>query len=284
MTSAKPANPSRIQSPTPAVPSGDLPDDPQLLAAPIALTRQLEQLVDKRINILRRIHETGSISEAARLANVSYKAAWQAIETLGNLAGAPLVEKAVGGSHGGGTQLTATGVTVLELSERLALAREKVFEEFSSRALPQLVPVGAATLRTSMRNQFPVTVRHITRGPAMVHLLLEIDSENSLKAVLTQESAQLLGITTGSKILALAKATAVEIARRIELPEESRTSCIIHGTVVRSAREDKGGEVTIRLAGGMSLVGFARPGHGLRLGDRAEALVSPQAVVVALFT
>ena len=49
-----------------------------LLAAPIALTRQLEQIVDKRINILRRIHETGSISEAARLAKVSYKAAWQA--------------------------------------------------------------------------------------------------------------------------------------------------------------------------------------------------------------
>ena len=45
----------------------------QLVAAPIALTRQLEQLVDKRINILRRIHETGSISEAARLSNVSSK-------------------------------------------------------------------------------------------------------------------------------------------------------------------------------------------------------------------
>ena len=43
--------------------------DPQLVAAPIALTRQLGQMVDKRINILRRIHETGSISEAARLAN-----------------------------------------------------------------------------------------------------------------------------------------------------------------------------------------------------------------------
>lgn len=65
----------------------------QLVAAPIALTRQLEQLVDKRINILRRIHETGSISEAARLSNVSYKAAWQALETLTNLAGVPLVEK-----------------------------------------------------------------------------------------------------------------------------------------------------------------------------------------------
>ena len=53
---------------------------------------------DKRIDILRRIGAGGSISEAARQAGVSYKAAWQAIETLSNLAGTPLVMKAVGGS------------------------------------------------------------------------------------------------------------------------------------------------------------------------------------------
>ena len=119
----------------------------QLVAAPIALTRQLEQLVDKRINILRRIHETGSISEAARLSNVSYKAAWQALETLTNLAGVPLVEKEVGGSKGGGTKLTASGLTVLELSEKLTRAREAVLMEFASRVTPELVPLSSATLR-----------------------------------------------------------------------------------------------------------------------------------------
>ena len=50
---------------------------------------------DKRIDILRRIGEAGSISEAARASGVSYKAAWQALETLANLAGVPLLEKAV---------------------------------------------------------------------------------------------------------------------------------------------------------------------------------------------
>ena len=61
---------------------------------------------DKRIDILRRIGTVGSISEAARGAGVSYKAAWQALETLGNLAGTPMVEKAVGGRGGGGATLT----------------------------------------------------------------------------------------------------------------------------------------------------------------------------------
>ena len=65
--------------------------------------------VDKRIEILRSIDETGSISEAARLCGVSYKAAWQAVETLTNLAGVTLLNKAVGGSGGGGATLTTRG-------------------------------------------------------------------------------------------------------------------------------------------------------------------------------
>lgn len=259
----------------------DQTNDTQNHAAdPIALTRQLEQMVDKRINILRRIHETGSISEAARLANVSYKAAWQAIETLGNLTGTPLVEKAVGGTKGGGTVLTPTGLTVLELSERLMQAREKVLAEFASHDMPELMSASTSMLRTSMRNQFPVTLTHIARGPAMVRLQLSIDEENTLKASLTQESAQLLGLTVNMRLLALCKATAVEIAREIQ-PQKGAS--ILTGTVIRSARNDKGGEITLRLSGGTSLVGFSRAGHGLKLGDKAQALVSAQAIVVALF-
>ena len=75
---------------------------------------------DKRIDILRRIAEAGSISEAARSAGVSYKAAWQALETLGNLAGTALVDKAVGGNGGGGARLTAAGERVLQAADALA--------------------------------------------------------------------------------------------------------------------------------------------------------------------
>lgn len=250
-------------------------------ADPIALTRQLEQMVDKRINILRRIHETGSISEAARLANVSYKAAWQAIETLSNLAGSPLVQKAVGGSKGGGTVLTATGITVLELSERLIQAREKVLAEFANRATPELIPISGYSLKTSMRNQFPVILESIARGPAKVRLQLRIDGINIIKASLTQESAQLLGLSAGMRVLALCKATSVEIAQSCEA---KRGASVISGVVIRAARQEKGGEVTLRLPSGASLVGFARAGHGLKLGDRAQALISAQAVVVSLLS
>ena len=48
---------------------------------------------DKRIDILQRLDQVGSISQAARAAGVSYKAAWQALETLTNLAGTFVVSR-----------------------------------------------------------------------------------------------------------------------------------------------------------------------------------------------
>jgi molybdate transport repressor ModE-like protein len=81
--------------------------------------------VDKRLEVLRSMHHAGSISEAARANGVSYKAAWQALETLSNLAGVPLVDKAVGGSGGGGAKLTPAGLQVLEAADLLHSARQQ---------------------------------------------------------------------------------------------------------------------------------------------------------------
>ena len=67
-------------------------------------------LSDRRIGILRQIGALGSISRAARAVGVSYKAAWQAVDTLTNLAGVALVERVVGGAGGGGARLPGTPV------------------------------------------------------------------------------------------------------------------------------------------------------------------------------
>ena len=80
-------------------------------------------LADKRIDILRQIGTCGSISQAARAVGVSYKAAWQAVDTLTNLAGTPLVARAVGGAGGGGAQLTEAGHQLLAAADAMAQAR-----------------------------------------------------------------------------------------------------------------------------------------------------------------
>ncbi len=251
------------------------------IADPIELSRHLSSLADKRLDILRRIQETGSISEAARTAKVSYKAAWQALETLGNLAGSPLVEKVVGGVKGGGSRLTPTGEQLLELSVRLAHAREQVLAEFAQQKDPSFARVTAPSLQTSIRNHIPCRIERLSRGPAMARVLLRIDEQNTLKASLTLESAQLMELREGMEVLALFKATAIDVERHIH--HESREN-ILTGTVVRCARRDRGGELSLRLAGGITVVGFCHPHHGLHPGDMAEAYISQQAIAIGLFS
>ena len=241
---------------------------------------------DKRIDILRRLGECGSISEAARQAGVSYKAAWQALETLSNLAGTPLVAKAVGGSGGGGAQLTPAGDEVLRAAAQLEAARSAVLATLAGPAPApgrQQPGLAAMALRTSMRNQFPCTVQAL--GPARgtsagtVRVALALPGGQTLHARITRESAQLLQLAPGLAALALCKATAVQVAPRLAAAGGRN---LLQGTVLRASRAAAGGEVALQLPGPLSLVGFSRAPTGLRAGQLAMAAVDEAGVVIAV--
>lgn len=51
-----------------------------------------------RVELLQRIAETGSISQAAKAMKMSYKAAWDAVDAINRAWGQPLVESSPGGS------------------------------------------------------------------------------------------------------------------------------------------------------------------------------------------
>jgi len=232
---------------------------------------------DKRIDILRRIGQAGSISEAARGAGVSYKAAWQALETLANLAGTPLVEKAVGGTGGGGAVLTPAGQRVLQAAEQMARARQQVLAQLEQGGDAQ--PGRAAlALRTSMRNQFPCTVGAVTPHQGLVRVQLLLADGGTIYSRITRESVQLLGLKPGLPVLALCKATAVQVAQRIA---PSPTRNVLAGAVTGASRAAAGGEVGLRLPSGVQLVGFAAAGHGLKAGQAAMAAVDESGVVIA---
>ena len=74
------------------------------------------------IRLLEQIDAYGSINRAAKAAGLSYKSAWEKIETLNNLSVKPLVIRQVGGSGGGGTVLTDEG---RELLRQVAVLRRE---------------------------------------------------------------------------------------------------------------------------------------------------------------
>ncbi|SHE83719.1 winged helix-turn-helix domain-containing protein [Acidocella aminolytica] len=66
-----------------------------------------------RAELLASIAETGSIAAAGRRMGMSYKRAWNLVESLNNSFTAPLVETAKGGASHGGARLTALGEELL---------------------------------------------------------------------------------------------------------------------------------------------------------------------------
>jgi len=66
-----------------------------------------------KADLLEAIHATGSISAGARHMSMSYKRAWDLVDTMNRCFIEPLVVTATGGSHGGGSQVTEFGCNVL---------------------------------------------------------------------------------------------------------------------------------------------------------------------------
>jgi len=54
------------------------------------------------LELLERINETGSINQAAKQMKMSYKKAWEIINTLNEQSAQPLILTQAGGSSGGG--------------------------------------------------------------------------------------------------------------------------------------------------------------------------------------
>ncbi|MGZ5271435.1 MAG: TOBE domain-containing protein [Ramlibacter sp.] len=234
---------------------------------------------DRRLDILRRVGDCGSISQAAREAGVSYKAAWQAIDMLSNLAGVPLVEKVVGGVGGGGARLTAAGRQLLQAGAAMARSREQVLARLSAR--PHGGAVAALGLRTSMRNQLPCAVHDVEVQGPLVRVQLALPGGALLASRITAESAELLGLVPGLEVLALCKATAVQVVRAGGGLARAGLNALA-GRAAHVSRGAAGDEVAAQLDAGPGLVGFAPPRSGLRVGSRVALQMDESAVVIAL--
>jgi molybdate transport system regulatory protein len=86
-----------------------------------------------RVELLKAIAETGSISSAADRMGVPYRRAWQKIHEMEERLGATLLETQTGGSGGGGAHLTQAAQDYItrfqQFSEGIDLYVQRHFQE-----------------------------------------------------------------------------------------------------------------------------------------------------------
>ncbi len=163
-----------------------------------------------RIALLAAIRETGSITSAAKAVGLSYKAAWEAVDAMNNLAGEPLVARAVGGKGGGGTTLTPRADRLIETFHAVEREHRK-FIERASAAIEHFAGdwplIGRIGMKTSARNQLYGTVSEVKRGSVNDEISLSLPGGQTIVAVVTHESTETLGLVAGAPAFALVKAS-----------------------------------------------------------------------------
>ena len=127
----------------------------------------------RRISLLKQVRATGSISQGAKLAGISYKSAWDAINEMNQLAEETIVDRATGGKGGGGATLTRYGERLLQLYDLLAQIQQKAFDVLKDDSLPLdslLAAISRFSLQTSARNQFFGTIMSRNHSHVQQHV------------------------------------------------------------------------------------------------------------------
>jgi molybdate transport system regulatory protein len=102
-----------------------------------------------KIRLLEAIKKSGSISQAGRLLDMSYRRAWELVDQMNHCFREPVVAAQPGGSRGGGASLTTFG-------ERLIEKYRRIETQATAAAQPQL-----RALMSSLR--YPTRAPHKPR-------------------------------------------------------------------------------------------------------------------------
>ena len=241
-----------------------------------------------RIGLLRAVAEHGSITQAAKAFGMSYKGAWDAIDAMNTLSGAPLVERGTGGRGGGFTRLTDHGRRLVERFEAVAVVHQRFLALLDRNCMDldrDFSLLRVLNMKTSARNQWVGTVSGIRAGAVNDEVELTLAGGTRLVAIVTRESTQALDLRLQQTAMALVKASAVLVATDLG---DARVSARnqLHGSVRSVTPGAVNAEVLIETADGVGIVAVVTQAAvrelALAPGVPATALVSAADVILAV--
>lgn len=243
---------------------------------------------EQRIALLAKIAECGSITQAAKAIKMSYKAAWDAIDAMSNLAGEPLMQRAAGGKGGGGTRLTQRGEQLVKNFGLIEREHLRFVEQLSQQAegiTDDYLLIRRMSMKTSARNQFRGKVTQVNTGSVNDEIELEISAGQKIVAIVTHESTTELGLKIGAEALALIKSSSVILVTDDEGARFSARNRLT-GSIARVHAGAVNTEVVLELPGGASLAAIvtneSSNSLGLAVGMTASAIFKASSVIVGV--
>jgi molybdate transport system regulatory protein len=165
--------------------------------------------------LLRRISETNSLAEAAKMLGISYRNAWGRIRRIESGLGKEILETRTGGATGGSSRLTPDGLSLFREFRR---TRKYLFNALDDRE-----SAGNIRYKLSARNRVGAKIMEIQRGDITSLIRMRATAPITLTSIISNEAVDDLGLQKGDEVEAVIKSTEVMVGKRLPSSESGKT-------------------------------------------------------------
>ncbi|WP_345993878.1 TOBE domain-containing protein [Sulfurimonas sp. HSL-1716] len=238
-----------------------------------------------RIELLNMIEKTGSINAAAKEMKMSYKAAWERINGMNELADEPIIQRKIGGKGGGGTTLTPYAHELIKTYDRLNELHRQFIDRFSEAGdSPELLSkiLKRTFLTTSARNQIPSKISKIDSNELSSLITITLSGGSEVLSTITSKSANSMNLHVGSDIYAIIKSSDIKIYAAP--PKETKDLNLLEGTVESLESTDLNSELALRINEKTLLITLLKKDEmdSFSVGKKAYAGIAYNNIIVGL--
>ena len=155
--------------------------------------------------LLHNIAERNSISAAAKASGISYRNAWDRLNSIQSKLGRNIIVARVGGAEGGGARLAPEGQALIAEYRRL---NNYLFSALGDKDFWQHVGY-----RLSARNRLRARIVEVMKGPITSEIKMSLGDAGRLTSIISNEAVEELQLKEGDIVDAIIKATEVIIAK-----------------------------------------------------------------------
>ncbi|ACK49236.1 transcriptional regulator, ModE family [Methylocella silvestris BL2] len=239
-----------------------------------------------RIALLEAVIEHGSMTQAAKVAGFSYKAAWDAVQAINNLLPQPAFVTRAGGRRGRAAEVTEEGRKLISAFRRLEEKLLRISNAIAAEGLDNFddLLLWGLSVKISARNAFRCKVVRIDLDPVDANVTLQVSEANNISAIITRGAAETLRLAPGRSAVALVKSSFVMLAP----PGETAIAAgrnRLEGRVARRINGVANSEIELDIGDGKILIAVAprvsSDDLAITEGDRLEAIFNASHVILA---
>ncbi len=241
-------------------------------------------LLEKRIKLLKAISEVGSLSKAATLIPLSYKGAWDMIDSMNNLCPTPVVEKETGGKGGGGTKLTSYGENLVKTYEVIQKEHQKFLDTLSHLTdfdSGNVKLFRRFNMQISARNQLVGSIELIENGKINASIYIKLKSGYTIVSVITNGAVENLNLKIGDEVIVIFKSSSVLLTTDTDLNISARNK--LCGVVETINFGEVNSEVVVNIGGDLIasvITKNAVENLDIKIGDKVTAIIKSSDVMI----